>query len=140
MSNNYEEVVARWYCQLRPKYISYLIGRYPSMRLEKAENLYQDTFVAVHENIALGRVKANTAWSTYIIQIGLNMANNFMRRTRSLFRTAAGKVYGSLTYYMHLLLKTDASFERWAQCFATAHYRRYRVFQLVQHPTITEYR
>jgi len=49
------------------------------MRLANAENLYQDTFIAVQRNILEGRVKEETSWNSYIIQIGLNMASKFMR-------------------------------------------------------------
>lgn len=79
MNENYEEIVRNWYNKLRPKYLGCLTNRYPTMRLEDAENLYQDTFIAVQRNIMEGRVKEETSWSTYIIQIGLNMASKFMR-------------------------------------------------------------
>ena len=45
------------------------------LSLYDAENLYQDTFIAVQENLMLGRIKEDTSWSGYIMTIGMNMAS-----------------------------------------------------------------
>lgn len=55
-------------------------------------------------------------------------------------KTYTGKIYGSLTYYIYTLLKTNADYTRWVECFKSEDYRRYRIFQHSQHPTITLYR
>lgn len=52
---------------------------YPSLTLYEAENIYQDTFLAVHDNLQHGRVKADTNWAGYIMKIGLNLAAREMR-------------------------------------------------------------
>lgn len=75
----YENIVRDWYIKLQPRYLGCLMNRYPQMRLEDARNLYQDTFIAVQRNLHEGRVRENTSWGSYIIQIGLNMASKFMR-------------------------------------------------------------
>lgn len=80
MAQNYEDIVREWYKKLRPKYLECLLSRYPKMHLEVAENLYQDTFIAIQENLMLGRIKENTSWNSYIITIGLRLANKEMRK------------------------------------------------------------
>lgn len=80
MAQNYENIVREWYKKLRPKYLECLLSRYPKMHLEVAENLYQDTFIAIQENLMCGRIKENTSWNSYIMTIGLHLANKEMRK------------------------------------------------------------
>lgn len=81
MAQTYEDIVRKWYNnkEFRLKYQKFLLSRYPKMRLEVAENLYQDTFKAIQENLMLGRIKENTSWNSYIMTIGLHLANKKMR-------------------------------------------------------------
>ena len=79
MEHNYEEIVREWYNRLRPEFFRRLTARYSSLTLYDAENLYQDTFIAVQKNIMEGRVRENTSWSSYIMTIGMNLANHEMR-------------------------------------------------------------
>lgn len=82
MESTYEEIVRRWYREMRPKFIMMLMDRYAGsrMRLTDAENIYQDVFLAIQENLKEGRIKENTVWSSYIMTIGMNLANNLYRR------------------------------------------------------------
>lgn len=80
MAQNYEEIVRKWYNRLRPEFLRRLTARYSGLTLDEAENLYQDTFMAVHENMMLGRVKEDTSWSSYIMTIGMNMASKAWRK------------------------------------------------------------
>ena len=79
MEHNYEEIVREWYNRLRPEFLRRLTARYSSLTLYDAENLYQDAFLAVQKNIMEGRVRENTSWSSYIMTIGMNLANHEMR-------------------------------------------------------------
>lgn len=79
MNNTYEEIVLQWYNKLQPLFRNTLKKRFEHLSYDAIEDLYQDTFLAVHENSRLGRVKENTSWSAYIIQIGLNLASKQMR-------------------------------------------------------------
>ena len=56
------------------------------------------------------------------------------------YKTATGKMYGSLSFYIYTLLKSDANFSRWIKCFEQKDYKRYKIFQIIQHPTITIYK
>ena len=80
MENNYEEIVREWYNRLRPEFLRRLTAKYSALTLFDAENLYQDAFIAVQKNILLGRVKENTSWSSYILTIGMNLANHEIRK------------------------------------------------------------
>ncbi len=50
------------------------------MRQEDAEDIYQSIFIAIQENLMLGRIKENTSWSSYIMTLGLNMASKHYRK------------------------------------------------------------
>lgn len=52
------------------------------------------------------------------------------------YRTDDGKFYGSLSFYISLLLKGDVNFSRWRECFLREKYRGYGIFQEQQHPSI----
>ena len=73
MKDYYEEIVRELYFNLRPKFIRILTAKYPSIRLDEAEDLYQDAFIAV---------KDNTSWEAYIIQIGINLTNKYLRKAQ----------------------------------------------------------
>lgn len=80
MAQNYEDIVRNWYNRLRPEFLRRLTAKYSGLSLEDAENLYQDTFIAVQENLMLGRIKEDTSWSSYIMTIGMNMASKAWRK------------------------------------------------------------
>lgn len=52
------------------------------------------------------------------------------------YKAPSGKMYGSLSYYISILLKTDADFARWRQCFNDKSYLNRGIFQSIQHPSI----
>lgn len=79
MQTDYEEIVRKWYNKLKPLFQNTLKARYEKLSYDTIEDLYQDSFLAVHKNILLGRVRENTSWSSYIIQIGLNLASKDIR-------------------------------------------------------------
>ncbi len=80
MAHNYEDIVRDWYNRLRPAFLKRLTQQYPSLTLGDAENLYQDTFIAIYDNLLADRVRQDTSWDSYIITIGLNLANKAMRK------------------------------------------------------------
>lgn len=55
------------------------------------------------------------------------------------YKAPNGKMFGSLTYYISILLKSDADFSRWRQCFQNRDYINRRIFQSFQHPSIEIY-
>ncbi|MDE7510411.1 MAG: hypothetical protein K2M62_09830, partial [Muribaculaceae bacterium] len=85
---SYEEVVKEWYFNLLPIFTSSLLNRYrgTGMSLDDAEDIYQDIFLAIHKNMKEGRVPADTAWQSYIMRIGFNLAS---KRWRSVSRNVS---------------------------------------------------
>lgn len=73
--------------------------------------------------------------SMYILTACLNTERNFE------CKTIQGKMYGSLSYYIYLLLKKDADFARWASCLKNKDYKKttVRIFQAFQHPNVVVY-
>jgi len=51
-------------------------------------------------------------------------------------KTPSGKIYGSLSYYISILLKSNADFEHWRQCFYNKSYSGRGIFQTFQHPSV----
>ena len=80
MAQNYEDIVREWYTRLRPEFLRRLTAKYSSLSLYDAENLYQDSFIAVQENLMRGRIKEDTSWSNYIMTIGMNLASKAWRK------------------------------------------------------------
>lgn len=52
------------------------------------------------------------------------------------YRADSGKLYGSLSYYIYILLKSNADFGSWAESFKERRYATRRIFQPSQHPSI----
>lgn len=52
------------------------------------------------------------------------------------YKSSSGKMYGSLSYYMAILLKSNADFSRWRKCFKDKSYVNRGIFQNIQHPSI----
>ncbi|MDE6576577.1 MAG: caspase family protein [Muribaculaceae bacterium] len=52
------------------------------------------------------------------------------------YKSPNGCFYGSLSYYISILLKDNADFERWRECFLGKNYQMKRIFQSFQHPSI----
>lgn len=86
MAETYEDIVQKWYVKLRGSFTDLLMDRYKTtnMRLADAENIYQDIFVAIHQNLQEGRIGSNWDWRNYIIRVGLNMAS---KKYRTIGRT-----------------------------------------------------
>ena len=80
MAHEYDNVVTEWYVRLRPQFLNQMSSKYSHLTLADAENLYNDTFIAVYENIKNGRVKEDTSWSSYIMRIGMNLASKELRK------------------------------------------------------------
>ena len=80
MAQNYEDIVRDWYMKLEAPFMRHLTAKYPALTLYDAENIYQDTFLAIQKNLLEGRIKEDTSWSSYIMTIGLNLAAKEMRR------------------------------------------------------------
>lgn len=83
MEENFEDIVRKYYHQLREPFIRQLTLKYPAMSLGTAEDLYQETFIAVQENIKRDRVRVNTNWNAYILAIGFKKASKAMNKEKA---------------------------------------------------------
>lgn len=81
MEESYEDIVRQWYNKVRPLFMNTLRKRFSQLDYNTIENLYQDAFLAVYENLQAGKVREDTSWSSYIIQIGLNLATKELRHS-----------------------------------------------------------
>ncbi len=81
MTDIYEDIVRQWYNKVRPLFVNTLRKRFSQLDYDTIENLYQDAFLAVYENLQAGRVREDTSWSSYIIQIGINLATKELRHS-----------------------------------------------------------
>lgn len=52
------------------------------------------------------------------------------------YKAPSGKMYGSLSYYVSILLKSNADFSQWRKCFSEKSYMNRGIFQSIQHPSI----
>lgn len=80
MDNKYEDIVRKWYVKLRPEFLRRLTQKYSGLTLGDAENIYQDAFIAVYDNLQKGSIRENTSWHNYILTIGLNLASKEWRK------------------------------------------------------------
>lgn len=81
MEETYEDIVRKWYNKVRPLFVNTLKKRFASLSYDDIEDLYQQAFLAIYENLQAGRVREDTSWNSYIIQIGLNLATKELRHS-----------------------------------------------------------
>lgn len=77
--DNYQDIVRKWYNKLKPLFQNVLKNRFNSISSDDIDDLYQEAFIAVYDNLQKGKIKDQTSWNAYIIQIGLNLATKKMR-------------------------------------------------------------
>lgn len=82
MTENYDDIVRKYYLRLRPKFINVLMTTYKGSKLhvQDVEDIYQEAFLYIQQQIVLGQKRENTDWNSYIIKAGLNMASKHYRK------------------------------------------------------------
>ena len=81
--DEYINVVSEWYDTLRTPFIKYIKGLFPKLSYDDVEDIYQNTFITLYDNITSGRVSENTIWRSYIFGIGRLKALNQIGRSRT---------------------------------------------------------
>ena len=76
---SYEEIVARWYNELHDPFFNLIKAKFNGLYINEIEDIYQDTFLAVHDNLQRGTVANDTNWRAYIMKIGLNQTMTYCR-------------------------------------------------------------
>lgn len=79
MEETYQDIVLQWYNKVRPLFVNTLRSRFCELDYDTIEDLYQETFLAVYENLQAGKVRENTSWQSYIIGIGIKQASKLLR-------------------------------------------------------------
>lgn len=80
MEETYNEIVEKWYVDLRSYFMLVLKKCYPRLTLEDAENIYQDTFLILKKNMDEGKVEKGSNWKSYIMSLGLHIASHETRK------------------------------------------------------------
>lgn len=75
----YEEIVSRWYSELHDPFVNLIKSRFNGLFFDEIEDIYQETFLAVHENLHRGSIEADTNWRAYIMRIGLNQTMTYCK-------------------------------------------------------------
>ena len=97
MEETYQDIVLQWYNKVRPMFVNTLRSRFCELDYDTIEDLYQETFLAVYENLRAGKVRENTSWKSYIIGIGIKQASKLLRhRTESIYEYDNSEADGEL--------------------------------------------
>lgn len=79
MAINYADIVHEWYEKLQPHFVNTIVGKFSAISRADAMDLYQQAFIAVYDNIQRDAVRPDTKVDSYIMQIGMNLANKSLR-------------------------------------------------------------
>lgn len=77
---SYEQIVIRWYDDLHDPFFNLIKSRFSGLTFDEIEDIYQDTFLAVHDNLHKGTVASDTNWRAYIMTIGINQTMNYCKK------------------------------------------------------------
>ncbi|MDL2247604.1 RNA polymerase sigma factor [Bacteroides sp. OttesenSCG-928-J23] len=79
-----KETVSTFFTESREPFIGYLLRHYTSLRREDAEDLYQESFIALHQNILSGKLtELTSSLYTYLLRIGINKTNDRLKLSGS---------------------------------------------------------
>ena len=74
------QTLTEWYNKNKKPFVNYLLSRYDQLRVEDAEDIYQESFVALYENVQSGRLsKLSSSLFTYLLRIGINKSNDLFK-------------------------------------------------------------
>lgn len=67
------DVVKQKYDEFMPKFINYMCKKFTFLTQAEAQDVYQDVFLSIYDNINNGRVRLDTNWEAYMLKIGSNI-------------------------------------------------------------------
>ncbi len=79
MPYNYNDIVHRFYEELKPLFINYLRKNF-NIDFDDIMNIYTKVWIDVRDNIIRNRIDNNTKWKAYILKMGWNQANKIATR------------------------------------------------------------
>lgn len=72
-----KEAISVFFKKNREPFIAYLLKQYSSLRREDAEDLYQESFLVLYQNVVSGKLtELTSSLSTYLFRIGINKTND----------------------------------------------------------------
>lgn len=94
---NFNQIVNSWYLKLRKDFINTIMSRYSKsgLKIEDVENIYQNVFIAINDNLNAGKISENTSWKSYIMKVGLNMAGRFYKQNELISSLNTNLFYSS---------------------------------------------
>lgn len=84
-NTEYERKISLFYETCKEEFFALIRRRYVEVPMEDIRDLYQEAFIAMHENIRNGRYEERPACSlkTYLFQIGINkMRDHFKKKQK----------------------------------------------------------
>ena len=79
--------LAKWYETNKEPFIRFMLKRYSTLGPDDAEDLYQESIMALHQNICTNQLtELKCSLSTYLIKIGINKANNLLKQNQPAFQ------------------------------------------------------
>ena len=75
------QTLTEWYNKNKKPFVNYLLSRYDQLRVEDAEDIFQEACISMYENIKSKKlVELSCSAFTYLLRIGINKANNIFNR------------------------------------------------------------
>lgn len=81
MSYEYNDIVRRFYEELKPLFVNYLRKNFP-LDYDEIMNIYTEVWIDVRSNIRRGKVGSGTKWKAYILKMGINQASKIVSRKK----------------------------------------------------------
>ena len=81
MTHDYDKIVKEKYNSLWPKFQRLMRKKFPVLKFDDIEDIYQESFIILKKNIEKGAVKEDTIWDNYIISVGFNQGLKLLSKT-----------------------------------------------------------
>jgi RNA polymerase sigma factor (sigma-70 family) len=79
----YKDIVSDWYLKLQTPFINFIRGQFPAISYDDAMDIYQETFIAISNNLQKGAIKEDTKWKSYIFEIGRRQAMKMIGKDKT---------------------------------------------------------
>jgi RNA polymerase sigma-70 factor (ECF subfamily) len=66
----------------KSQFIAFALQRYYPIDKETLEDIYQESFLALYENIQNGKFSGHSSMQTYLFRIGINKINSYFERDK----------------------------------------------------------
>lgn len=77
---DFSAVIGEYFEEMHKPFANYIRSKYSALSDDDVEDLYMETFLAVHDNLNKGTVAPDTNWKGYILTIGNNLAMTMCKK------------------------------------------------------------